>query len=168
MTSLDIVILLIVGYMTVRGFLHGFVDTLFSLASWVLAFYLGKLGAVAVAPVLGIEPEALGYFVGFAVVFIVVLVAVLLVGHALSAALRAIGLGPFNTLLGGMLGLVRSVVILTGLTLAAGLTALPKTDFWRNAALTGPLESLALIARQWLPDDLAQHLEFVSPDSSTG
>jgi membrane protein required for colicin V production len=163
MTSLDIVILLIVGYMTVRGFLHGFVDTLFSLGAWVLAFYLGKWGAVVLAPVFGIEPAALAYFVGFAVVFIVVLIAVLLVGHLLSAALRAIGLGPFNTVLGGALGFTRSVVVLTGLTLAAGLTALPKTDFWRDAALTAPLQRLALLARHALPDDLAQHVQFVSP-----
>lgn len=160
MTGLDIVIVLIVVYHVIRGFLRGFADTLFSLAAWMLAFMAGKWGALALAPVLAIDSPQLAYFTGFAVVFVVVLIAVLLAGHLLSAALRAIGLGPFNTALGGLFGLVKSLVILTGLTVAAGLTALPHTDFWRGASLTPALQKLARLTLPWLPDELAQHVHF--------
>lgn len=165
MTLLDWVVLAVLGYMVVRGLLRGFADTVFSLLAWVLAFYVGKWGAVALAPLFGIDTPGLRYFVAFAVVFLVVLIGVLLVGHLISASLRALGLGPADSVLGGVAGLVRGLVVLTVLTLAAGLTALPRTDFWQNAALAQPLQRLAVVALPWLPAELAEHVRF---DSSNG
>ena len=43
-----------------------------------------------------------------------------------------------------MLGLAKGLVILIGLTLAAGLTSLPRTDFWKQAALSGSLQVMAM------------------------
>ena len=71
MTTLDFVVLILLGYMVVRGLLRGFADTVFSLLAWVLAFYVGKWGAVALAPLFGIDTPGLRYFVAFAVVFLV-------------------------------------------------------------------------------------------------
>ena len=170
MNALDLVVLAVLAYMVVRGLLRGFADTLFSLLAWVLAFLIGKWGAVALAPLFGIANPGLRYFVGFAVVFLVVLVGVLLVGvllvgHVIAATLRALGLGPADSVLGGAAALVKGLVVLTGLTVAAGLTALPQTDFWREAAVAKPLQGLAMRALPWLPAELAEHVRF---DSTNG
>jgi membrane protein required for colicin V production len=162
MSMLDIIVVLVLILTVVRGLMRGMVDTLFSLAAWILAFVSGKWGALLVAPLLpiGIETQAIRYFAGFAVVFLVVLIGVLLVGHALSSLVRAAGLGSTDKVLGGTLGLAKGGVILVGLTLAAGLTSLPRTEFWRQAALSGSLQAMAQRALPLLPADVAKYVRF--------
>jgi len=162
MSMLDLVVLLVLALTVVRGLMRGMVDTLFSLTAWILAFVLGKWGALMVAPMLPIAVENPGirYFAGFAVIFLVVLIGVLLLGHALASLVRAAGLGSADKVLGGVLGLAKGLVILTGLTLAAGLTSLPRTDFWKQAMLSGSLQAMAQRALPLLPADVAKYVRF--------
>ena len=162
MSMLDLIILLVLIFTVVRGLMRGMIDTLFSLAAWTLAFMLGKWGAVLVAPLLpiGIENSAIRYFTGFALVFLVMLIGVLLLGHALASLVRAVGLGGVDTLLGGLLGLAKGLVILVGLTLAAGLTSLPRTEFWKQAMLSGSLQAMAQRALPLLPVDASKYVRF--------
>ncbi len=162
MNALDVVVLLILLFAVVRGLMRGLVDTLFSLAAWVLAFIAGKWGAVLAAPLLpfGADNPGVRYFAGFAVVFLAVLIGVLLLGHALAALIKAAGLGAADTVLGGVLGLAKGLVILVGLTLAAGLTSLPRTDFWQQSALSGSLQTLARAALPLVPADMAKYVRF--------
>lgn len=159
---LDLIVLLVLILAMVRGLMRGMVDTLFSLAAWVLAFMLGKWGALLVAPLLpiGIENPAIRYFAGFAVVFLLVLIGVLLLGHALASLVKAVGLGGADKVLGGALGLAKGLVILIGLTLAAGLTSLPRTDFWKQARLSGSLQAMAQLSLPLLPADVAKYVRF--------
>jgi membrane protein required for colicin V production len=162
MSMLDLIVLLVLILAVVRGLMRGMVDTLFSLAAWVLAFVLGKWGALMVAPLLpiAIESPAIRYFAGFAVIFLVVLIGVLLLGHALASLVKAAGLGSTDRMLGGVLGLAKGLVILIGLTLAAGLTSLPRTDFWKQAALSGSLQTMVQFALPLLPADVAKYVRF--------
>jgi membrane protein required for colicin V production len=162
MSMLDLIVLLVLILAVVRGLMRGMVDTLFSLAAWVLAFVLGKWGALMVAPLLpiGIENPAIRYFAGFAVVFLLVLIGVLLLGHALASLVRAVGLGSADKVLGGVLGLAKGLVILIGLTLAAGLTSLPRTDFWKQARLSNSLQAMAQLSLPLLPADMAKYVRF--------
>lgn len=162
MSMLDIIVLLVLVLTVVRGLMRGMVDTLFSLAAWVLAFLLGKWGALLVAPLLpiGVENPAIRYFAGFMVVFLAVLIGVLLLGHALASLVKAAGLGGADKVLGGVLGLTKGLVILIGLTLAAGLTSLPRTEFWKQAALSGSLQMMAMRALPLIPDDMAKYVRF--------
>jgi len=146
----------------VRGLMRGLIDTLFSLAAWMLAFVSGKWGALMVAPLLpiGIETPAIRYFAGFALVFLVVLIGVLLLGHALASLVKAVGLGGADAMLGGVLGLAKGFVILVGLTLAAGLTSLPRTEFWKQAVLSGSLQAMASRALPLVPADVAKQVRF--------
>jgi membrane protein required for colicin V production len=162
MSMLDLIVLLVLILTVVRGLMRGMIDTLFSLAAWMLAFVLGKWGALLVAPLLpiGVDNPAIRYFAGFAVVFLVALIGVLLLGHALAALVRAVGLGSADTLLGGALGLAKGLVILVGLTLAAGLTSLPRTEFWKQAMLSGSLQAMAQRALPLLPVDVSKYVRF--------
>ena len=162
MSLLDIIVLLILVLTVVRGLMRGMIDTLFSLAAWVLAFLLGKWGALMVAPMLpiGVENPAIRYFAGFMVVFLVMLIGVLLLGHALASLVKAVGLGGADKVLGGVLGLAKGLVILVGLTIAAGLTSLPRTEFWKQAALSGSLQAMAMRTLPLIPDDMAKHVRF--------
>lgn len=162
MSMLDLIVLLVLILAAVRGLMRGMVDTLFSLAAWVLAFVLGKWGALMVAPLLpiSIENPAIRYFAGFAVVFLLVLIGVLLLGHALASLVKAVGLGSADKVLGGVLGLAKGLVILIGLTLAAGLTSLPRTDFWKQARLSNSPQAMAKLSLPLLPADVAKYVRF--------
>jgi membrane protein required for colicin V production len=162
MSLLDVIVLLVLILTVVRGLMRGMIETLFSLAAWLLAFLLGKWGALMVAPLLpiAVENPAIRYFAGFIAVFLVVLIGVLLAGHALASLVKAAGLGSADKVLGGVLGLAKGLVILIGLTLAAGLTSLPRTDFWKQAALSGSLQATALRALPLLPADVAKYIRF--------
>jgi membrane protein required for colicin V production len=159
---LDLIVLLVLVLTVVRGLMRGMIDTLFSLAAWMLAFVSGKWGALMVAPLLpiGIETPAIRYFAGFSIVFLVVLIGVLLAGHALASLVKSVGLGGADKMLGGALGLAKGLVILVGLTLAVGLTSMPRTEFWKQAALSGSLQAMALRALPLLPADVAKHVRF--------
>lgn len=162
MTMLDLIVLLVLLLTVVRGLMRGMIDTLFSLGAWVLAFLLGKWGALLVAPLLpaGVENPAVRYFAGFVVMFLGVLVGVLLLGHAMASLVKAVGLGGVDKVLGGVLGLVKGLVILVGFTLAAGLTSLPRTDFWKKAAFSDSLQAMANPALPLLPKDVAKYVRF--------
>jgi membrane protein required for colicin V production len=139
MSALDIIVLLVLVLTMVRGLMRGMVDTLFSLAAWVLAFLLGKWGALMVAPLLpiAIENPAIRYFAGFRGDFPGGADRRAAAGACAGLLVRAVGLGSADRVLGGVLGLAKGVVILVGLTLAAGLTSLPRTDFWKQAIAVG-------------------------------
>lgn len=162
MSMLDLIVLLVLVLTVVRGLMRGMVDTLFSLAAWVLAFVLGKWGALVVAPLLpiGVESPGIRYFAAFALVFLVVLIGVLLLGHALATLVKAVGLGGADKVLGGALGLVKGLAILVGLTLAAGLTSLPRTEFWKHAKVSGALQAMAQHALPLVPADVAKYIRF--------
>lgn len=162
MTLLDLIVVLVLVVAVVRGLMRGLVDTLFSLAAWMLAFVLGKWGALLVAPLLpiGVDNPGIRYFAGFATVFLGVLVGVLLLGHAFATLVKAAGLGPADTVLGGVLGLAKGLLILVGLTLAAGLTSLPRTELWKQAMLSGSLQAMAQRALPLVPADIAKYVRF--------
>jgi membrane protein required for colicin V production len=162
MNSLDYMVLLVLLLTMVHGLMTGMVKSLFSLSAWALAFVLGKWGAWMVVPLLpiGLENPALQYFAGFAVIFLLVLIGMALLGHALASLVSAVGLGSTDKLLGGVLGLAKGLLILTGLTLAAGLTSLPRTDFWKRAMLSSSLQAMAQRALPLIPADMAKYVRF--------
>lgn len=162
MTGLDWVVALILVASVLLGLMRGLVQQIFSLVAWIGAFLAAKWGAVMLAPHLpvSVESESLRYFIAVTVVFVGMVAVILLVGHLVKSTLSAIGLGGADKLVGGVFGLLRGLVILTGLTLAAGLTALPKTQLWQQSVSAGALEFLASSARPLLPEKLSQHLHY--------
>ncbi|MEW6591781.1 MAG: CvpA family protein [Pseudomonadota bacterium] len=162
MTLLDFMVLGVLLLTVVRGLMRGLVDTLFSLAAWVLAFVAGKWGAWFVVPLLPIDAGqgSVAYFVGFLTIFLAVLIGTLLLGHTVGALVKAVGLGSADKVLGGAFGLAKGAVILIGLTLLAGLTSLPRTEFWKQALLSGSLQAMAERALPLIPADVARHVRF--------
>lgn len=162
MTVLDIIVLLVLVLALIRGLMRGMVDALFSLAGWIFAFLLADWGAAALAPLLpfAVETPSIRYFAAFVLIFLVVLIAAVLIGHFVSSMVKAAGMGAADRVAGGVVGVAKGIVILVGLTVAAGLTSLPRTDFWRDASASYPLQVMALGVLPLLPADLAKHVRF--------
>jgi membrane protein required for colicin V production len=74
--------------------------------------------------------------------------------------IRKSGLGFVDRFLGGIFGAARGMVVVLAFVLIAGLTALPRQDWWQNAALAPALAAAAMAASPWLPEAWAQKLDY--------
>ena len=162
MNVLDIAIVVVLVLSVAWGIWRGFVREFLSLAGWVLAF----LAANAVAASLGeLLPaswarEEVRVLIAFVVVFVVVLSATTLVAMLLARLFKAAGLGGVDRTLGGVFGLIRGVVILLAVTVAAGLTSAPRTPLWRESVGAGMLTRSVVQLKTWLPPRLERRLRY--------
>jgi membrane protein required for colicin V production len=71
-----------------------------------------------------------------------------------------VGLGFLDRTLGAIFGLARGLLIAVLFVLFAGLTTLPRTDWWQNSATSPALTAAALTLRPWLPRAWAERLDY--------
>jgi len=93
-------------------------------------------------------------------VLLFVLVTFAVARLVLSMILKAAGLAMVDRLLGAGFGILRGVLIVLVGVLLAGMTALPKSQWWRNAWLAPPLETAVIAAKPWLPADVAKRIHY--------
>jgi len=162
MTAFDLIVIGIVGLSMVLAFWRGLIRVVISLVALVAAVLAAIQFSPLVAdmlPVMSSSPTS-RYLAAFALIFIAVVVIGALLGWALSRAIRAIGLGFVDRLLGAIFGVARGVLIVVIVVLLAGLTTLPRQEWWQNALFAPPLVIAALSLRPWLPQSLAQRLDY--------
>lgn len=166
MNGFDFAVVVLVALSTLLAFARGVVRELIALASWIVgiavALMLAGQGAALFAW-LDVTP-AIRLVLAFALIFVAVLVVGALIARVLSRAVRAAGLSFVDRFLGGVFGLARGILLIVLFALVAGLTALPRQDWWQNAAVGRPLALAALSLKPWLPPAWAERLDF----SATG
>lgn len=162
MTGFDYAVLAIVGISVLLSIMRGFVREVLALVSWVIAFFVAKLYAVELMPLLpeAIPNEALKMLAAFLILFLATLLLCSLLAIALSQIFKKVGLGWIDRGLGAVFGVLRGVLIVGTLVLLAGFTALPKDPMWRNAMFAAPLEAMVAVVLPWLPDDIAKHVKY--------
>ena len=161
MTWFDYAVLGTVGLSVLLAVFRGAVKEIAALAGWAAAVILSGLFAqdlvrwmpATLAPTLRVVIAYLAIFLG-------VLLLSGLAGMLLAKLFRAAGLGFTDRVVGALFGLVRGMLIVFVGVMLAGLTSLPKEPFWRQAALSGPLETAVLAAKPALPKDLAQRIRY--------
>lgn len=121
LTSLDILVLLLVGGGAVFGFLRGFVCEILSLLAWVAAIVALKFFYEPVRAAL-VEPVGMGAAVlAFALVFGVVFIAGKMIARRIGGAARNSIVGPVDRVLGGGFGALKGLIGATLLFLAANI-----------------------------------------------
>jgi membrane protein required for colicin V production len=162
MTAFDFAVIAIVGLSTLFAFWQGFIRMMASLAAWVI----GLVAAFRLANVVGTllpdvgESQAVRYVLGFILILAVVLIVGALVGLIVSRVANAVGLGFVDRTLGAIAGIARGAVIAVLLVLLAGVTTLPRSDWWQNALMSPALVAGALSLRPWLPKAWADRLDY--------
>ena len=164
MTAFDLMVMGVVGLSTVFAFWHGFVRVVASLATWVVAVLAGIRFSDLVGTMLPDfgETPAARYVAAFALIIVCVLIVGAIVGFLLSRLVSAVGLRFLDRLLGALFGFARGVLVAVVLVLFAGLTTLPKQDWWQNALTSPALTAAALSLRPWLPKAWADRLDYGS------
>jgi membrane protein required for colicin V production len=162
MTWLDWLLVAVLGLSMLIGAWRGLMREMFALAGWIAAFVAAALlaaeGALFIpesVATLQVRTVAAGV-----AIFLVVLVAASVAGLLVSKLLRVAGLGVADRTLGGAFGFARGALICALAVFAAGMTTVPREPFWRQAALTAPLETAVIAAKPYLPPALAERLKY--------
>src|SRR5262249_26205198 len=129
---------------------------------WVAGIFLALAFGGEVAPYIpGMAGSPVARHVtAAAVVFIAVLVLGAIVAWLLSKLVHAVGLGFVDRFLGRVFGGRRGALIVVIAVLVAGLTPLPRNEWWQNALLAPPAVAAALSLRHWLPSAWAERLDY--------
>ena len=162
MTWFDYSVIAIVILSALLGYWRGLVYEILSLLGWVVAGIVARLFAAKAAPYMpaALGAEAVRTAAAFTLLFIGTLIIGGIVAWMLSKLFKWVGLGWLDSLLGGVFGVLRGVLVVLALVLLAGLTGFPKEPFWRNATLGKPLENVALAVKDWLPENVAQRVHY--------
>jgi membrane protein required for colicin V production len=131
------------------GALRGLVRTVFALGAWVV----GLLGVPLASPfVLPLLPDGVPRPLVYFLVFLVLFVAVRLLGGLAARALRGIGLGGADRLLGAVLGLARAAVIVVIAAVAAHLAGQSRSAAWQKAQTRPLLDEIVRQVEPFLPE----------------
>ena len=161
MTWFDYAVIAIVGASVALAAWRGVVREIVALAGWVAAFVLASMYAQELAQWLPASlSSTLRAVIAYLAVFVVVLLASGLAGLLLAKLFRAAGLGFTDRAVGAVFGLARGLAIIFVVVMLAGLGNLPKEAFWREAVLSGPIETAVLAAKPVLPKDIAQRIRY--------
>jgi membrane protein required for colicin V production len=162
MNGFDFALIAVIALSTLFAFVRGVVRELIAIATWIVGFvvaieYAGPLAGLF--PRLDVTPAA-KHVLAFALILFVVMIAGALVAWMLSNVVRAIGLGIVDRLLGAVFGVARGLLVVVAFALIAGVTTLPKHDWWQNATLGPTLSEVALSLKPYLPRAWAERLDF--------
>lgn len=162
MTVFDYVVIGVVGLSLLFGLWRGVVGEIIALLAWGLGIFAAIEFGTLVGKMLfaGMSDPAIQALAGCVVIFVSVLVLMSLVRLALRSVIKALGLTVSDRLLGMIFGVARGVLVVMVLVALGGMTTAPKQSWWKEATLSAPLETAVLVARQWLPDDLAKRIRF--------
>ncbi|MFN5191525.1 MAG: CvpA family protein, partial [Burkholderiales bacterium] len=93
-------------------------------------------------------------------IFLGVVVAASLTASLLSEVVRKLGMSTLDRGVGALIGLARGLLVLLAITLAVGLTKIPQSAIWKEAALTPWMELAALYTRSLLPNSVAEKVRY--------
>ena len=162
MTIFDYLLLFVLVASVIISTLRGLVREILSLVSWIVAFVVANMYGAQLAPLLPsmIPGEMVRLIVAFVALFLGVRILMGLLMMAIDALIKSSGLGLADRGLGGLFGLARGVVIVLAAVIVAGMTDLPKQDFWTQAMFSPLAETGVRTVKPFLPESLARHVNF--------
>ena len=162
MNELDYAVIGVMLLSIIVGAVRGAIREVMNIAGWVIAFILAHSFAANLAAYFAdwaVEP-VLRLVAAWVVIFLVVLLGVALVSSLVTGLVKKLGLGGLDRGLGAVIGVARGVLVLLVLTLGLGLTKIPQSVMWREAATTPWLEVAALYSRSLLPNSVAARIQY--------
>ncbi len=168
MNGVDYAIIVLMLLSIGVGVIRGAIREVMNLIGWVLAFVLAYTYAGSLAPQFSewVGDPLARTVLAWATIFLSVIVLAALVASLLSEVVRKLGLSALDRGVGALIGFARGVLMLLAITLIVGLTRVPQSAPWREAALTPWLEIVALYAKGVLPDSIAAKIRYRVPASS--
>lgn len=162
MIWVDYFLLAIVAISSLLSLWRGFFKEALSVITWVVALSIAILYFKPMGDLLSgfINSPTVRNISGFALLFISVLILGGILNYLVAQLVSKTGLTATDRILGVVFGLLRGVVIGALIIMLAGLTSLPQEQWWQESWLISYFQDLALWIRSFLPDSVAQHIDF--------
>ncbi len=159
MAALDWVLVVVLVASVVIGAWRGLVFEVLSLISWVIAFVLARMFGAQVGQWLPMQDmdEGLRTGAGFVVSFIVAIFVLGMVIWLIGKLVSAVGLRPFDRVLGAVFGAVRGLLLLVLIALVFLLTPMRESQIWNTSVLAPYLVSAVSVLRPWMPQEMGRH-----------
>ncbi len=157
---IDIVFLMLVLVMAIKGAVNGFIAELFGKAAFLVGLLVGVLFYNDLAAVLAqwIPVAFLSQVVSFLLLFILTFLAIKILQHLLGGLFKGDILGSLNKALGFFLGLAEGVLIVAVILLVLRIQPWIQVDSLLQGSLVaelfaGPLnQSMELVGTEVMPD----------------
>lgn len=140
MTSADYLILTLGLSSLLLGMWRGMIYELLALMSWLLAFYVATRYPTALMYWMPIDSVLVRKLLSFVLLFLLVLVVVKLLARASTTLVRSLQLGMFDSVLGGLFGLARGVLLVCVVAFILRMTPLVNDARWQYATLRPVVE----------------------------
>ncbi len=162
MALFDIVVLVVILAMIIVSMSRGLIAEVVSFLTWIVAFIGAKMFATPLSEIVfsSVEPKSLSIALTFAAIFIGLYFVQYFAKNILTAAIKAIGLGGVNRLLGACFGFVKGMILVTIVVLICSFTDLPKQPEWQDAWLSPVFEQLALLVVPYLPSFMGEQIQY--------
>jgi membrane protein required for colicin V production len=161
LTAFDYAALAVIALSALRGAWRGLLSEIFGLIGWVAAFFVACRYVGVLVPYIPANWPGGGltqWLLAFAAVMVGVVIVASVVGALITRLVAASGLNGVDRSLGLLFGLARGAAIVLALVALAGLTDLPKQEFWRDALLRPYAEQGVHTLKPFLPRALAEYV----------
>ena len=163
MTIVDVGIISIIGILLVLGIVWGFLRVTVMLATWFAAIiitinFAPNLSAALLKPL--IDSAALRLGIAMVILFVLTLMVGALINFLLRQVAGKAGLTGLDRVLGLLLGTALGTLIILVFVFFAGLTPLPRYQWWQTSMLLGYFEIMVRWVLDFLPTDLAQFFTY--------
>ena len=163
MTIVDLGIISIIGILLMLGLVWGFLRVSVMLGTWFAAIVISLHFAPNLSAAL-LKPLIDSAAVRLAVAMVILFVLTLMIGALVNFLLRQIagkaGLTGLDRILGLLLGTALGALIVLVAVFFAGLTPLPKYQWWQSSLLLGYFEIMVRWVLDFMPADLAQFFKY--------
>lgn len=163
---IDFIILGIILVSALISLIRGFVREAFSLAVWMLAFWISwtffRDLSLRMESFIATPSVRLG--VAFVILMILSLTVGGLVNYLVIRLINSTGLSGSDRFIGMIFGIARGVLFMAILVLFAGLTPLPQDPWWQQSILIPYFQELALWLKDLLPPDVADKFQFLTTE----
>lgn len=161
MNTLDILILIIVGFSMIRGLFRGFVGEISSIVGLIVGFILANhYYALLIPLVQSILPDpGIAKLLSYGLVFCTGLVAVLMVAAVLRHLLKVVLLGWVDRFAGAVIGLLKGGLISILLVLLLTTFLSPQAEILATSKLAPQVTRFSTILADLLPKDMRQEFE---------
>jgi len=163
---IDFVILGIILVSALISLIRGFVREAFSLAVWLLAFWVSwtffRDLSVRMESLITTPSVRLG--VAFVILMILSLTVGGLLNYLVIRLINSTGLSGSDRFIGMIFGIARGVLFMAILVLLAGLTPLPQDPWWQHSVLIPYFQELALWLKDLLPPEVADKFQFLTSE----
>lgn len=155
----------ILGILLISSFIslvRGFVKEALSLVGWVLAFWVSLSFAVPLSKLFesSSDDPTLRLIIAFIALFVLSLIVSSVINFFATRLVQRTGLTGTDRFLGVIFGFLRGAVLVSVLVLLAGLTTLPREDWWDDSFLLFRFQAIAMWIRELLPGDVAASFNF--------